>query len=75
MLSAGQVITLSNGKEYMIVDKMSLHSINYLYLMTTSKPLDILIVTEKKENGNIILSEIKDNSELEYIMNRFIFEK
>ena len=70
MIEEGQLIKLDNNKEYVIVNKLELHNINYVILMTSSKPLEILIATEKFENGNIVLEEIKDNDELDYVLSR-----
>lgn len=70
----GQIVVLNNGKEYMVVNEMPLHNINYVFLMTTSKPLEIVIATKKEENGDIVLSEVNDNSELDYILSKFSHE-
>ena len=71
MINVGEVIKLSDEKEYVVVNKMSLHNINYVYLMTTTKPIEILIATETKKNGEYVLEEIKDNDELDYILSKF----
>lgn len=74
MVQEGQILKLSDNKEYIVINKMSLHNINYLYLVTTSKPLEIVIATEKNIDGNIVLEEIKDNSELDYVLSKFALE-
>lgn len=71
MINVGEVIKLSDEKEYVVVNKMSLHNINYVYLMTTTKPIEILIATETNKNGEYVLEEIKDNDELDYILSKF----
>lgn len=70
-MNVGQVIRLSDEKEYMILDKINLHNINYMYLITINKPTEMLIVTESNNNGEIVLDEIKDNDELDYILSQF----
>lgn len=70
-MNIGQIIKLSDDKEYMILDKMNLHNINYMYLITINKPTEMLIVTETNNNGEIVLEEIKDNDELDYILSQF----
>lgn len=70
-MNVGQIIKLSDEKEYMILDKINLHNINYLYLITINKPTEMLIVTESNNNGEIVLDEIKDNDELDYILSQF----
>lgn len=71
-MNVGQVIKLSDDKEYMILNKMNLHNINYLYLITINKPTEMLIVTGSNNNGEIVLDEIKDNDELDYILSQFV---
>ena len=70
-MNIGQIIKLNDEKEYMILDKMNLHNINYMYLITINKPTEMLIVTESNNNGEIVLDEIKDNDELDYILSQF----
>ena len=70
-MNIGQIIKLSDDKEYMILDKINLHNINYMYLITINKPTEMLIVTETNNNGEIVLEEIKDNDELDYILSQF----
>ena len=71
-MNVGQVIKLSDDKDYMVLNKMNLHNINYLYLITINKPTEMLIVTESNNNGEIVLDEIKDNDELDYILSQFV---
>lgn len=75
MVEVGQIIKLNDNKEYVVVNKMSLHNINYVYLMTNSKPLEIEIATEKLVNGDIVLEEVKSNEELDYVLSRFVLDK
>jgi len=72
MIRIGQIVNLDNNKEYMVLDKMNLHNINYVYLITISKPTEILVVTEVNQDNEIILEEIKDNDELDYILSQFV---
>ena len=71
MVEIGEIVTLDDSKEYVVINKINLHNVNYVFLITTSKPLEILIVTEKIVNGEIVLDEIKDNDELEYVLSQF----
>ena len=75
MLNVGQVIKLDDNKEYLVLNKINLHNVNYAYLVTITKPTEMLIVTEKNEDGNLILEEIKDNDELDYILSQFVLTK
>lgn len=72
MINKGDLINLSDGKQYVVVNKMALHNISYVYLMTSSKPVEIVIATEVNKNGEYKLEEIKDNDELDYILSKFV---
>lgn len=67
MLIKGQIVKLSNNCEYIVINASLLHNFNYVYLINKNEPHDIVIATEKFENG-LILKEIKDNNELEYVL-------
>lgn len=71
MINIGDLINLNDGKQYIVVNKMTLHNISYVYLMTSSKPVEIVIATEVNKNGEYKLEEIKDNDELDYILSKF----
>lgn len=75
MIEVGQVISLNDNKEYIVVSKINLHNINYVYLMTNSKPLEIMIATEKLVNGDIVLDEVKNNEELDYVLSKLVLAK
>lgn len=75
MLSIGEVVKLSDNKEYVVLNKIQLNSFNYLYLITTSKPIEFLVATEKEIDGKIVLNEVKDNEELDYALNQLQLEK
>ncbi len=71
MINIGEIVTLNDSKKYMVVNKMTLHNICYVYLITIEKPVEIIIATESNKNGNYTLEEIKDNDELDYILSKF----
>lgn len=70
-MNVGQIVKLDDNKEYIIVDKLNFHNVNYVYLITNSKPLEIMIAVEKVKDGKIILEEVKDNNELDYVLSQF----
>ena len=37
-----------------------------------NKPVDMLVVTESNQDGKIVLEEIKDNDELDYVLSQFV---
>ncbi len=74
MIQEGDIVKLDNNKEYIVVSRMQLHNINYIFFMTSSKPLEVLIATEKMKDGKIFFEEIKDNDELDYVLNTFALD-
>ena len=72
MIKVGQVVTLDDNKEYMVLNTMELHNINYAYLVTISKPTEMLVVTITNNDGEIALEEIKDNDELDYVLSQLV---
>ena len=75
MLEVGQIVKLNDDKEYIVVNVMNLHNFRYVFLISNFKPVDIVIATEKIEDENIVLEEIKDNDELDYILSQFTSSK
>lgn len=75
MLEVGEIVKLDNDKEYIVINIINLHNIRYVFLMSNFKPLDIVIATEKIKEENIVLEEVKDNSELDYVLSQFVLSK
>ena len=75
MLEVGEIVKLNEEKEYIVINIMNLHNIRYVFLISNSKPLDIVIATEKVNGEDIVIEEIKDNNELDYILSQFVFTK
>ena len=75
MLEIGEIVKLNEDKEYIVINTMNLHNIRYVFLISNSKPLDIVIATEKIKGEELVLEEIKDNNELDYILSQFVFTK
>jgi len=74
MLEVGEIVNLNNN-EYIVVNTMNLHNVRYIFLISNFKPLNIIIATEKIKDENIILEEIKDNLELDYVLSQFVLSK
>ena len=68
MLKEGQIVKLSNNKEYIVIKKINAHNFNYVCLITNDIPLEFFVGTEKMVNGSIEIDEIKDNTELDYVL-------
>lgn len=74
MLEIGELVKLNNNREYIVINSLNLHNIRYVFLISKSKPLDIVIATEKIKDESIVLNEIKDNTELDYILSQFVLK-
>lgn len=72
MINVGSVLKLDDNKEYMVINIMNLHNINYAYLITIKKPIEMLVATIVEKDGSYTLEEIKDNDELDYILSQFV---
>lgn len=75
MLENGEIVKLNDNKEYIVVNTLNLHNVRYVFLISNSKPLRIVIATEKIKGEDIILEEVKDNAELDYILSQFALTK
>ena len=75
MLEIGEIVKFSNDKEYIVVNTMSLHNVRYVFLISNFKPLDIVIGTEKIIDEDIVVEEVKDNNELDYVLSQFALSK
>ena len=71
-LTDGELITLDDDKEYIVVKRMECNNSNYVYLMTSTKPISILLAKEEVEpDGNISLLPVTDQEEAKYVLDRF----
>ena len=70
MLEEGEIITLdSNGKDYIVVKSIIYNNINYYYLMTTKKPIEVAIVKlAQTQNGTPVIVTVTDKQEIDIIM-------
>ena len=72
-LEDGQIVTLDNNKDYIIVKQVEFESETYMYLITAKKPIEVMIVKAQYINDKTILSIVDSEEELEKIIN--LFEK
>ena len=68
-LEEGQIITLDNNKDYIVVKSVIYNEIAYVYLITDRKPVEILIAKLEGESLKVVDSP----EELEEIIK--LFEK
>ncbi len=62
------IVTLEDGKEYLIVDKIQLEQVDYYYLCSMTKPLSIKIAVEKDQ----VLYFIEDKETLTVVYDHFV---
>ena len=71
-LEVGEIITLDNGKEYICFSKINDNGINYVYLMSNFKPIEIKFAIEKVNNAEVELEIINNQEQKQYIYNLFL---
>ena len=62
------IITLDNNKSYLIVSKITIDYIDYYYLCSTTKPLEIKIAVIKNKK----LEFAEDSETLTYVFYEFV---
>lgn len=67
-MKENSIITLDNNKSYLIVSQLTVDYINYYYLCSTTKPIQINIAVIKNDN----LEFVEDPETLTYIFNKFV---
>lgn len=71
-LEVGEIITLDNNKEYICFSKINDNGIDYVYLMSNFKPIEIKFAVEKIVNEEIELEIINDSKQKQYVYNLFL---
>ncbi len=69
-IEEGQIIELEDNKEYMVLKKIEYNNETYVYLVTSSKPIEVLFRKEQINDNELILEPI-DDSELANIIPLF----
>ncbi len=69
-IEEGQIIELEDNKEYVVLKTLEYNNETYVYLITSSKPIEVLFRKEQIINDEIILEPI-DYSELANIIPLF----
>lgn len=71
-LEVGELITLDNNKEYVCFSKINDNGIDYVYLISNFKPIEIRFAIEKINDNNIELEIINDKDQKKYVYNLFL---
>jgi hypothetical protein len=70
-LEDGELITLDDNSSYLVVKTIECNKINYLLLMTTVKPTEILIAKEEMVSGEVEIVPVDDVDEAKYVLSVF----
>lgn len=62
------IITLDNNESYLIVSELTIDFINYYYLCSTTKPIQIKIAVIKNNS----LEFVEEKKTLTYVFNKFV---
>lgn len=65
------IITLSDENKYMIINKATINSTNYYYLIDIHNSKNIKFCQERQEADKIILKEISDPELIKDLIKRF----
>lgn len=61
MLIKNSIVTLSDGKDYYVVDEITFNNIIYYYLATTDENnIDIMFSSVEVENGENVIRVVTD---------------
>lgn len=70
-IGVGELITLSNNKEYICFGTASDNGIDYVYLMSNFKPLEIRFGAQTIVDGQIQIRIINNQAEKEKVLGLF----
>ena len=70
-IEAGEVIKLDNNKEYICFSTITDQNIDYVYLMSNFKPLEIKIAKQLNDGGKIKISIVNNQEEKKKVLKLF----
>lgn len=70
-IQAGEVIKLDNNKEYICFSTITDQNIDYVYLMSNFKPLEIKFAKQLNDDGKIKISIISNPEEKKMVLKLF----
>lgn len=72
MIDIKDILTLSDGNQYGVVNKTIKNNIIYYYLVDTKNPANIKFCYEEKNNNQIELVEIEDKVLIKSLLLDFV---
>lgn len=67
-LAYGEIITLDDGKEYIVINSIEKDGATFVYLLSNFKPVEIRFAKEIHEGEDISLEIINDQRQKEELM-------
>lgn len=67
-IEEGEIRTLHNGKEYVVVNVKNINNQVYVNLVSNFKPLEMIFAKAVELAGKVVLVEITDQEELNTFM-------
>lgn len=64
-INDGQIITLDDKKDYIVLKKVVYNNTNYIYLITASKPVEVMFVRQDADELTLVV----DDNELKEVIN------
>lgn len=70
-IGIGELITLSNNKEYVCFDTLTYNGADYVYLMSNFKPLEIKFGVQILQDNQINIRIINNQEEKQKVLSLF----
>ncbi len=67
-----ELITLDDGKEFLVVDIVEYEGERYLYLARDDEKLEVMLVKEKIEADELVVETVGDNDIKKIIMEKLL---
>ena len=74
-VETGEIITLDNNKEYICFSTITHEGVDYVYLLSNFKPLEIRFAKQTIENDSAYLTIINNRAEKEMVLKLFQSQK
>lgn len=70
-LEKGEIVTLSNNKEYICISTVTDGDNDYVYLLSNFKPVEVMFVKQKIVNNEVQVTVISNQEEKQKVFNLF----
>lgn len=70
-LEKGEIVTLSNNREYICISTVTEGDNDYVYLLSNFKPVEVMFVKQKIVNNEVQVTVISNQEEKQKVFNLF----